>query len=658
MAIVKMDRFTLLAFESQRSLLLEKLQAFENVQFTQLSNYSEGDLSFLTQVDTSNEIAEVEGDLSKVKFTLELLNKYVDKPGLLTALKEGKKTLTYKELEKFYSSSKWRDIYTDLKEKENNITQRMNQINKLSNLVEELKPWINLDASISEIENIKSISSFIGVLPQAFVESLKSELEASFKEFYFEIINSTTKESNVILIFHKDDESKGDILLKKYSFSKVNLNINNKPCDSIKNYEDEINNHKVLIESTNKDIKGYTKNYEEFKLVSEYLENKLTQLKAAESFFKSNNIVAIEGFYPSEEHNRFVKIIESAVGKDYYLEFSQAEGEEVPVMLKNNTVFGAFEPITAMYSVPKYNEIDPTPLFTPFYIVFFGMMLSDAAYGLIILICTGFALKKFNLDGEMKKTIRMFFYLSISTIIWGILYGSYFGKAIFPPLWMAPDSDVSTLMIVSILFGLVQIYVGLGIKAYMLIKNGEPVSAILDVGLWYITLTGTIIWAVDALGSASTIGIGPGVVKIAGIATIIGMVLIVLTHGRTEKSVGAKLGSGLYSLYGITSYIGDLVSYTRLAALGLATGFIGAAFNIMVGMLGKSVFTIIFAAIVFTFGHVFNLLINALGAYVHTSRLQYLEYFGKFYEGGGKAFSPLKYNSKYYKIMNLKNEEE
>lgn len=658
MAIVKMDRFTLLAFESQRSLLLEKLQAFENVQFTQLSNYSEGDLSFLTQVDTSNEIAEVEGDLSKVKFTLELLNKYVDKPSLLTALKEGKKTLTYKELEKFYSSSKWRDIYTDLKEKENSITQRMNQINKLSNLVDDLKPWVNLDASISEIENTKSISSFIGVLPQAFLESFKNELEANFKEFYFEIVNSTTKESNVILIFHKDDESEGDILLKKYSFSKVNLNINNKPCDSIKNYEDEINNHKVFIESTNKDIKGYTKNYEEFKLVYEYLENKLLQLKAAESLFKSNNIVAIEGFYPSEEHNTFVKIIESAVGKDYYLESSQADGEEVPVMLKNNTVFGAFEPITAMYSVPKYNEIDPTPLFTPFYILFFGMMLSDAAYGLIMLICTAFALKRFNLDDEMKKTTRMFFYLSISTIVWGVLYGSYFGKAIFPPLWMAPDSDVSMLMIVSILLGLVQIYVGLGIKAYMLIKNGEPISAILDVGLWYITLTGTIIWAVDALGSASTIGIGPGVVKIAGIATIIGMVLIVLTHGRTEKSVGAKLGSGLYSLYGITSYIGDLVSYTRLAALGLATGFIGAAFNIMVGMLGKSVFTIIFAVIVFTFGHVFNLLINALGAYVHTSRLQYLEYFGKFYEGGGKAFSPLKYNSKYYKITNLKNEEE
>jgi len=251
----------------------------------------------------------------------------------------------------------------------------------------------------------------------------------------------------------------------------------------------------------------------------------------------------------------------------------------------------------------------------------------------------------------MRKTVKMFLYLSVSTIVWGVLYGSYFGGAIkIPPVWMTPESDVGLLMLVSIAMGLIQIFVGLGIKAYILIRDGKPLAAFLDAGLWYFTLTGSIIWAVSALGSGDSLNLSPQIVRVAGIITVISMILIILTHGRGEKSIGAKLGTGFYSLYGITGYVGDLVSYTRLAALGLATGFIGSAFNIMVGMLGKSIFAIIFAVIIFTFGHIFNLLINALGSYVHTSRLQYLEYFGKFYEGGGKAFEPLKFTSKYYNI--------
>jgi len=484
------------------------------------------------------------------------------------------------------------------------------------------------------------------------METLNNTLEENFNGYHIETIHDTTKEARIILLVHKENVEEAESLLKKVLFNKVSFADDDIPANIIKNYKDEINKLNLKIDELNNDIKLYAENLDELKLIHEYLYNKQIKLNTAQSLLKSENIVAIEGYYPTSKHEEFTNIIEDAIGRDYYLEYSEAKGENVPVLLENNTLFSSFEPITAMYSTPRYNEIDPTPLFAPFYIIFFGMMLSDAAYGLIMLVCTAYALKKFNLDDEMKKSVRMFFYLSISTIIWGVLYGSYFGYPLIPALWMTPDSDVSLLMIVSILMGLIQIYVGLGIKAYMLIKNGEPLAALFDVGLWYITLTGTIIWAVDALGSGSTIGLSPSAVKIAGIATIVGMIFIVLTHGRSEKSVGAKLGTGLYSLYGITSYVGDLVSYTRLAALGLATGFIGAAFNIMVGMLGKSIFTILFAAIVFTFGHIFNLLINALGAYVHTSRLQYLEYFGKFYEGGGKSFNPLKYNSKYYKIKN------
>lgn len=653
MAIVKMNEFTLLAFEAQRSSLLEKLQAFENAEISQFSD--EEQFTYLKKVNESKEIVDVEGDLSKIKFAIELLEKFKVKGGMFKSLKEGKKTKNFKELEDLYFKSDWKNIYQQLKEKEHEISQISNKTTKLLSTIDELKPWINLDISLSKINSLKNTVTFVGIIPLMLMDTLNNTLESSFNGFHLEIMHESTKEVRILLIIHKEDEEQAELLLKKVLFSKVNIISEDTPRNIIENYTTEIHELKIKIETINNEIKLFAVKLDELMLIHEYLHNKILKLTTAQSFLKSDNIVAVQGYYPATMHEEFIKTIESAIGNEYYLEYLEAEGDTVPVLLENNTVFSSFEPITAMYSTPRYNEIDPTPLFTPFYIIFFGMMLSDAAYGLIMFLCTAYALKKFNLDDEMKKSVRMFFYLSISTIVWGVLYGSYFGYQPIPALWMTPDSDVSLLMIVSILMGLIQIYVGLGIKAYMLIKNGDTLAALFDVGLWYITLTGTIIWAVDALGSGNAVGLSPTVVKVAGIATIVGMVFIVLTHGRSEKSVGAKLGTGLYSLYGITSYVGDLVSYTRLAALGLATGFIGAAFNIMVGMLGKSIFTIIFAAIVFTFGHIFNLLINALGAYVHTSRLQYLEYFGKFYEGGGKTFNPLKYSSKYFKIKNYKN---
>ncbi|EQB86530.1 V/A-type H+-transporting ATPase subunit I [Clostridium punense] len=651
MAIVKMNKFTLLAFESQKYSLLEKLQNFENVEFAYLLDDEETSFNELKRNSESIEISEIEGELSKIKFGIDLLSEYSTKVGMIKSLKEGKKDVSYETLSEMVSKSNWRDIYAQLKEKENLINKNKSEISKLLSNIEELLPWANLDTPLLGLNSLKSSISFLGVIPQVFMESVRNELHESFQGYYAEVISENTREANLLMIFHKEEEELANALLKKYSFSKASLNYEGVPKEIIKGYKEKIDELKQSNNTVTGEIKNYAIHLEEFKMVYEYYENKLIRLKSMEKFLKSDKIIAMEGHYPSKSHDKFMEVLHHTLGEDYYIEFSEAEGDDAPTLLENNSVFSAFEPITAMYSIPRYKEIDPTPLFAPFYILFFGMMLSDAGYGILMLLATGFALSRFNLDKDMRKTVKMFLYLSVSTIVWGVLYGSYFGGAIkIPPVWMTPESDVGLLMLVSIAMGLIQIFVGLGIKAYILIRDGKPLAAFLDAGLWYFTLTGSIIWAVSALGSGESLNLSPQIVRVAGIITVISMILIILTHGRGEKSIGAKLGTGFYSLYGITGYVGDLVSYTRLAALGLATGFIGSAFNIMVGMLGKSIFAIIFAVIIFTFGHIFNLLINALGSYVHTSRLQYLEYFGKFYEGGGKAFEPLKFTSKYYNI--------
>ena len=651
MAIVKMKKFTLLAFESQKQKLLKDLQRLESVQFSEVLIQEE--LEEYLQKDSAHiEISEIEEDQAKIRFAIDFLSQYEEKKGMIQSLKEGKNTVTYYELEKAVEDLQWKKQYNYLKEKESTINKKKQHISKLSSEIEEIGKWSNLDISMNEVNNFKNCIAYLGVVPKNFIDNLREDISFQYNNCYIEVVNEDNRDSNILIIFHKELQSEIETLLKRYSFSRVNYDYEVPPKEVIRNFKTKIKELKSELENIKKEIEEHVKYINDFKFIYEYNENHLLRLESCNNFLRSKNILTIEGWLPEETIDKFEEAISKSLNNEYYLELEDAKGEDVPILLKNGAVSEAFEPITEMYSMPRYNEIDPTPLFMPFYFIFFGMMLSDAGYGLVMFIGSLVALKFFNLDEDKRKSIKMFFYLSISTIFWGVMYGSYFGDAIkISPIWMKPDSNVILLMIVSVALGLIQIYVGLGIKGYMLVRDGKPLDALLDVGLWYLTLTGGILWLLSASGALSSLSSSGNIPTIAKYATFGGMILILLTHGRSEKGIGAKLGAGLYSLYGITGYVGDLVSYTRLAALGLATGFIGSAFNLMIGMLGNPIAKILAGSLIFVVGHLFNLFINALGAYVHTCRLQYLEYFNKFYEGGGKTFRPLKFSSKYVKVV-------
>lgn len=651
MAIVKMKKFTLLAFESQKQKLLKDLQRLESVQFSEVLIQEE--LEEYLQKDSAHiEISEIEEEQAKIRFAIDFLSQYEEKKGMIQSLKEGKNTVTYYELEKAVEDLQWKKQYNYLKEKESTINKKKQHISKLSSEIEEIGKWSNLDISMNEVNNFKNCIAYLGVVPKNFIDNLREDISFQYNNCYIEVVNEDNRDSNILIIFHKELQSEIETLLKRYSFSRVNYDYEVPPKEVIRNFKTKIKELKSELENIKKEIEEHVKYINDFKLIYEYNENHLLRLESCNNFLRSKNILTIEGWLPEETIDKFEEAISKSLNSEYYLELEDAKGEDVPILLKNGAVSEAFEPITEMYSMPRYNEIDPTPLFMPFYFIFFGMMLSDAGYGLVMFIGSLVALKFFNLDEDKRKSIKMFFYLSISTIFWGVMYGSYFGDAIkISPIWMKPDSNVILLMIVSVALGLIQIYVGLGIKGYMLVRDGKPLDALLDVGLWYLTLTGGILWLLSASGALSSLSSSGNIPTIAKYATFGGMILILLTHGRSEKGIGAKLGAGLYSLYGITGYVGDLVSYTRLAALGLATGFIGSAFNLMIGMLGNPIAKILAGSLIFVVGHLFNLFINALGAYVHTCRLQYLEYFNKFYEGGGKTFRPLKFSSKYVKVV-------
>jgi len=247
--------------------------------------------------------------------------------------------------------------------------------------------------------------------------------------------------------------------------------------------------------------------------------------------------------------------------------------------------------------------------------------------------------------GTPTFIVEPIFFGGISTFIWGALFGGWFGNIVeavtsgtytIPPIWFNPMEDPMRLLIWSFIFGGIHIFVGMGLKAYMLIRDGKVFDAIFDIGSWYLVLLGLVM-----LAAGGVIGIIGKYMALAGAITL------VLTQGRDQKNIVKRLFSGILSLYNVTGFLSDILSYSRLLALGLATGVIATVINTMGTLFGLDVGGIIIFIIVLIIGTVFNVLINALGAYVHASRLQYVEFFGKFYEGGGKAFEPFKIKTKY-----------
>lgn len=654
MAIVKMNKFTMFAFESQKENLLKKLQQFEGVQFISLQGEKENH-DFLVSDGSDAKVSLFEGEITKVNYTLGFIKKYIPTEKGLKALKKGKRFLTYEEVRMAHDDEdSWTNIYESVKSIDDKIISYKNEILKLEAEIENLKPWARFDAPLSDLKKLSSCVYMFGTVPKNVFQGFKEEFFREISQSYIEELGESKEGINILIIIHKDIQDEIEEILKNYSFNKANINYDGTILDIIKEKDKKISEISICEKEIIDDVhEKFKDTLEEIELFYEYFDLEVNKAKVCSNFIKTDKIVALQGWVPVSLQDEFEKVTRDTLGDTYYLEFKEPlPDDDVPILLKNNSIIEPYELVTAMYSMPSYGEVDPTPILAPFFFIFFGMMLSDAGYGLLILIGSTLAIKLFNLDKGTKKFMKLFSSISISTIIWGILYGSYFGdaptlffKGGIKPLWLDPASDPMSVLVIAGIMGVIHLFTGLGIKAYELIKAGKKLDALYDVGFWYATISGAIMLLVGPMLGMATLGV------FGKYLAIIGAIGLVSTQGRANKGIGAKIAGGLFGLYGITGYLGDVLSYSRLLALGLATGLIGSSFNLMIKLLGNGFVAIIFGTVIFVGGHLFNLAINALGAYVHACRLQYLEFFGKFYVGGGKAFTPFKSKNKYINVV-------
>ncbi len=646
MAIVDMTKFSLFTFARDQEQLLKKLQEFNYVHL--LKPALDDPETEMTEDGTKTEqfsagVIKVNEQVEKVNSAIKLLFSYDTRPGGLKGLQENIPTVPFTELESLVAESNWEDTYAKVREITDRLDVLTQEETKLRTDLEEVSNWDRLDISPAALKDLTIAKGIFGSVPR----KISLEFEAKIRSLVLttaQEVGGTKQDAWYLILTHPEEEEALAEILKQSAYSQLTPDYDEVPLERKQRLNQAIIDIKARQSEVREELKAFGSELPRLEMAYEYLENKKLRLMADDHFVNSEFTKASEGYIPTERLAEFEESIKAAAGDKYYLTVEAADRNDpgVPILLKNGKFSGAFTDVTTMFAYPMYNDVDPTPLLAPFYFIFFGMMMGDAGYGILLLLGTMYALKKLKLKKSMRRMVTFFFYLSIPTIIWGIIYGSIFSLDLGLPSLLTPADDYMTILIISIILGGVQLFFGLGIKGYVLWRNGAKVSLIFDVVSWYLALTGLILFLL-----AGFIDLPPVLGEIGKYMMIVGMAMIVLFAARDSKNWGGRIAGGLYELYGISSWVGDFVSYSRLMALGLSGGFIAMAFNMMAGMIGTAWYLIPFSIIIFLFGHVFNMFLSVLSAYVHALRLTYVEFFGKFFDGGGKPLKRMKKEPKY-----------
>ena len=667
MAVLKMQRITVCALKKDRKAILEKLQSMGVLQ---VDPVLENDSDFKT-MDTAGQRMGFEKAAAAVDQALDILDKYVPEKKSVFAALEGRKVITAKT--EAQVREKRRELLRtarQISELDRERAEQNSLIAKLENNIESLEPWMNLDVPVKTQSTRRTVlmpGTMPGGTTQEEIYEILAEKAPQAEGADIHIVSSEPGMVYLTVLCMKEDARDVEDALRSAGFARPSHIWDDAPVQEKQELLEQIQDCRKKISQIKEQISTLAREREPLKIVADYYRVRADKYAVLGELPQSHRTFVISGYIPRCEADYvagdLLERYDCAVDVE-----ELREDEEAPVILKNNPFSANMEGIVESYGLPHKGEIDPTTIMSFFYIFFFGMMLSDAAYGALVALICGILVRKFpGMSQGMKKSLKLFFYCGLSTLVWGILFGGYFGNIVdivsekffghtvtVPALWFIPLDDPMKLLVYSLLFGVIHLFVGLGIKGYLCLKDKKYMDFFCDVVLWFMLLAGLILMLLpsDIFASiAQTEIVFPPVLnRTAQILAAAGAAGIVLMSGRGHKNPALRLALGAYDLYNITGWLSDVLSYSRLLALGLATGVIASVINQMGSMLPDNLIGVVFFVLIFLVGHAMNLAINLLGAYVHTNRLQFVEFFGKFYEGGGRPFTPFKENTKYTEV--------
>ncbi len=665
MAVLQMQRISICAMKKNRKAILEELQSLGVLEIDAAELDPE-----LETMDTMNARLIFEKNASLCDQAIEILDEFSKEKTSMLASLAGKPLIgRTQEEEAIASQEEILKTAREILEYRKKLTENSAAVIKIEQQEAALTPWLALDIPMNFAGTAASAILIGSIDGNVTLEQVYSQLAVDapqLEAFDIQAVSSEAGKLCMAAVCLKEQAQELEEALRMQGFARPAQLVSGIPAQELQNLQDQVARIHEESGETEEKIRSLHNNKDKLQLISDYFRIRAQKYEVLGQLRQSASTFFVTGYLPKKQ----VPSIEKRLTEKYDIVFEaeDAEGEGVPVVLKNGKFGAAGEGVLAAFGLPGKGEIDPSTIMTACYVFLFGLMLSDAAYGLIVFaVCLGVLLKFPRMESGMQKSIRLFMYCGLSTLFWGVMFGGYFGDFVdvfsrvylhrpvtIKPVWFAPLNEPMRLLVFSMLFGLIHMFLGMGLKGYMLIRDKKYLDFFCDVVLWFMLLMGLILIFIPSSMfrsiSQMDLNLPAVVIQIGKWMAIIGAVGILLMSGRDKKNPFLRLALGAYDLYNITGWVSDILSYSRLLALGLATGVIASVMNQMGSMLGDSIFGWIVFILVFVIGHTFNLLINLLGAYVHTCRLQYVEFFGKFFEGGGKEFHPFRENTKYVDI--------
>ena len=646
MAIAEMLKITVLGHISEEKGVADFLYDIGAVEI--LEAKEENGVQGRRGRDTA--ISDLDRKISQLKYCIDFLDRFgKPKKNLIQQFSGGKVLVPQDRFIELASDANFIDeINEKCRSYDFRLSELTTQESQASTLLDSLRPWIQLDLPLSELRGTNKTGILLGVSPRESLEAAVNEAAEAGIAHLVEVVSEERKETRFVAFYARQDEEKFTEILKKNDITIIpSLGPSGTVRDEIGRLTEKLARNQREQEELRAEVTKLFVHREKLYSLYDFYSMEKEKMLARSRWYGTRESFALEGWVPRDRIDQLKRGLESKFESTCVLAREPEEGEDVPVLLANMPVIVPFEAVTEIYSLPGYRGIDPTPMLAPFFFIFFGLCLGDVGYGIALTAISLLLLKKVRMAGIAKKLFTLLAICGVSSAIAGALTGGWLGTLIkVPPLWFNPLDDPLKMLVVSFALGIVQIYVGLAIKFYMNVKQGSPWAAVFDQGFWMIFLAGLIFLLVGPSLEIAWLS------RSAPVLAIAGALGLVATQGRHHKNPIARLGSGILSLYGVTGYLSDVLSYSRLLALGLASSVIAGVMDIMALMIARiPVLGWIVAFIILAGGHLFNLLINVVGSYVHSSRLQYVEFFGKFFEGGGRRFMPFARKTRYVELV-------
>ena len=657
MAIVQMKKLQLMVVREQKEALLRDLMLLGCVSVTEPELPQEGDAAQLRP--ESGGLTEARADQARLTAALGLLDKYAP---VKSKLLSGRPEVSEAEFldEKAYAREL--EAASQMEDLEAQIRRLTSEETRLRSSMEALSPWTGLDLPL-ETKGTECADVILGTIPAVMdlAEAQRALAEAAPEAELFPV-NADKDAHYTVLVCHKSAQAEALQALRAFGFAIASVagtvGTAKEQIEAQTKQVAAIGENRAALE---RQIAAYSTHRDAIKLSIDRANVFIGKAEAAERMVGTDSVVCLNGWMEAPEEDR---VVETLSKYDCSWEFTEPTEEEyaaVPVKLKNAAVTEPLNMVTNMYSLPAYGTLDPNPLMAPFFILFYGIMMADMGYGLIM-IAAALIVKHFVKPKRGSKTfVNLLLEGGISTFIFGALTGGFFGDLIptlykmFKGVEMGPNfltkpllnplNDTTTVLYGALALGVLQLFTGMIISMVEKIKKGDAKSAIFEEGSWFVILAGLVLF-VFKIGN------------VAGIPIVLCIGALMLIYGAAYPAKGfGKVTAVFAAIYnGVTGWLGDILSYSRLMALMLAGSVVAQVFNNLATMpMGgnkPNVATFLLFVLIFLVGHALNFALNLLGCFVHDLRLQCLEYFGKFYQDGGKPFRPLEINTKYVDVEN------